>query len=63
MSQLEAAARLFETKKVYSEGQVNALLQLLFEDHVFARRLLIEWGFLTRTPDGSAYSLLRTTRD
>lgn len=63
MSQLEAAARLFETKKVYSEGQVNALLQLLFEDHVFARRLLIEWGFLTRTPDGSAYSLLRTTRN
>lgn len=63
MAQLEAATRLFEAKKVYSEGQVNALLQLLFEDHVFARRLLIEWGFFTRTPDGSAYSLLKTAQN
>lgn len=36
---------------------MNIILMELFEDHVFARRLLIEWGFLDRVDDGSRYWL------
>jgi hypothetical protein len=55
MAQLQAAAADFEVGATFSEAAVNELLMVRFEDHVFARRLLIEWGFLDRTPDGSKY--------
>ena len=57
MLQLEMSAQAFEKGRRYSEPEVNELLASRFEDHVFARRLLIEWGFLGRTPDGAAYWL------
>ena len=57
MVQLEAAASLFEAGVKYSESDVNLKLMGMFEDHVFARRLLIEWGFLDRAADGSSYWL------
>jgi hypothetical protein len=57
MAQLEGAVRRFEPGVEYSEADVNNILMQLFEDHVFARRLLIEWGFLDRVADGSKYWL------
>ena len=53
--QLEAAAEDFLAGKIYPEVEVNEILAERFDDHVFARRLLIEWGFLDRKPDGSGY--------
>ena len=55
MEQLAAAADKFDFNEKYDEPAVNDVLMNIFDDHVFARRLLIEWGFLDRTPDGSAY--------
>ena len=57
MAQLEGAVRRFEPGVEYSETEVNIILMQLFEDHVFARRLLIEWGFFERLADGSKYWL------
>jgi hypothetical protein len=55
MPQLERAAAHFVFGQSYTEPQVNEILEALVDDHVFARRLLIEWGFLDRENDGSAY--------
>jgi hypothetical protein len=55
MEQLAAAADKFHFNEKFDEPAVNDVLMNIFDDHVFARRLLIEWGFLDRTPDGSAY--------
>jgi hypothetical protein len=54
-AQLVHASESFVIGESYSERQVNDLLAELFDDHVFARRLLIEWGYLDRDPDGSKY--------
>lgn len=53
--QIDRAKTLFEAGVRYSETDVNLKLMSLFEDHVFARRTLIEIGFLERTKDGATY--------
>lgn len=53
--QIERAKSLFDLGLKYTENEVNIKLMQLFEDHVFARRILIEQGFLDRTSDGSSY--------
>jgi hypothetical protein len=53
--QLERAATLFAPGSRYTEREVNELLAQLFEDHVFARRMMIENRVLDRTPNGSEY--------
>ncbi len=53
--QLERAEAQFAPGMRYTEREVNELLKPLFIDHVFARRALIERGFLDRTPNGSEY--------
>ena len=53
--QLERAKSLFDAGREYSETEVNLLLMQLFQDHVFARRALIENQFLDRTANGSRY--------
>jgi hypothetical protein len=50
-----SAAELFDFETKYDEPKINETLMRVFDDHVFARRLLIEWGFLDRTTDGSSY--------
>ena len=62
MVQLERMVSVFEADRRYSEFEVNVALMSFVVDHVFARRLLVEWGFLGRETDGSAYWLLRTER-
>ncbi|MFM1926941.1 MAG: hypothetical protein RLZ06_517 [Actinomycetota bacterium] len=58
--QIDRAATLFEPGKQYTESEINILLMQLFEDHVFARRMMIENRILDRTSTGSAYWVLET---
>jgi hypothetical protein len=46
---------LFDPARAYSEREVNAVLMPVWYDYVELRRYLIEYGFLTRKPDGSEY--------
>jgi hypothetical protein len=50
----ELAAR-FHRGRIYSEKEVNGILEAAYEDHVLMRRYLIDYGFLDREPDGSQY--------
>ena len=52
---LRAIAQEFEQGKTYTERQVNEILKEIFPDYVTLRRYLIEYGYLRRTRDGSAY--------
>ena len=45
----------FDSDRVYSEKEVNAILEKVYHDHVTIRRLLIDYGFLARRIDGSEY--------
>ena len=54
---LREIIKRFEADKMYSEKEVNTILQTIFEDFVTLRRYLIENGFLDRKPDGSRYWL------
>ena len=59
MAQLEKAVAVFAFESKFSEAEVNDKLREFFDDHVFARRLLIEWGFLDRAFDGTSYWRLK----
>lgn len=52
---LRRIAELFAPGREYSEPEVNGILMPLYMDHVTIRRYLIEYRFLDRKPDGSAY--------
>ncbi len=45
----------FERNRVYSEKEVNAILQDAFSDYVTLRRYMIQYGFMDRKDDGSEY--------
>jgi hypothetical protein len=48
-------AGLFEPGRAYSEREVNAVLRPVWSDYAELRRYLIEYGFMSRKPDGSDY--------
>jgi len=52
---LKRISSLFQRGKRYSEKEVNAILRPVWSDHVTIRRYLIEYRFLERTSDCSAY--------
>ncbi|ADY54806.1 transcriptional regulator, LuxR family [Syntrophobotulus glycolicus DSM 8271] len=52
---LKHIASRFKPEKSYSEKEVNQILKEIFGDYAIIRRSLIEYGFMERTPDGSAY--------
>lgn len=52
---LRHLVKFFDTKKTYTEKEVNQVLQSFYNDYVLLRRLLIEYGFMDRTADGSSY--------
>lgn len=47
--------RLFKDGHTYHEKEVNALLKPWYEDYLRLRRDLVDFQFLSRTPDGSLY--------
>ncbi|UOE94616.1 DUF2087 domain-containing protein [Alkalihalobacillus sp. LMS39] len=48
-------AHHFEPNKQYTEKEVNAIIQSVYDDFATMRRYFIEYGFLDRSKDGSAY--------
>lgn len=50
-------ARRFEPHRRYTEPEVNQVLKAAWHDYVTLRRYLIEYGFMDRERDGSAYWL------
>lgn len=50
-------ARCFEPGRIYSEKEVNAVIEEVYDDHVTIRRYLVEYGYLCREKDGSKYWL------
>jgi len=45
----------FDDNRRYTEKEINELIRPIYADHVTIRRYLIEYGYLDRTPSGSAY--------
>jgi len=52
---LRQLAERFSPHRAYNEKEVNAILSAAYEDHVLLRRQLIDYGLLSRRPDGSEY--------
>ena len=52
---LRAITKLLDSTKQYSEKELNEIIQPIYEDYVQIRRYLIEYGFIDRQDDGSAY--------
>jgi hypothetical protein len=45
----------FDQTKTYHEKDVNEILKPIYHDFATIRRYLVDYGFLSRTPDGSVY--------
>jgi hypothetical protein len=58
---LREIAGRFEAEKLYSEKEVNEVLKTAYADFATLRRLLVEYGFMDRKPDGSRYWLKEST--
>lgn len=54
---LRHIASKIEPGRIYTEKEINEILTAIYHDHVTIRRYLIEYGFLDRKPDCSAYWL------
>lgn len=52
---LQHILKSFATNRKYTEKEVNTILKPIYEDYALLRRLLIEYGFMARVQDGSAY--------
>ncbi|MDT8285021.1 MAG: DUF2087 domain-containing protein, partial [Thermovirgaceae bacterium] len=39
----------------YTEKELNSILSAVTDDHVLVRRCLVDYGFVSRARDGSAY--------
>jgi len=52
---LAMIANHFAESRQYSEKEVNEIIRPIFADYVTIRRYLIEYGYLDRTTNGSAY--------
>ncbi|MDR0324981.1 MAG: DUF2087 domain-containing protein [Oscillospiraceae bacterium] len=52
---LAVIAELFEKGKIYTEKEVNEILQIVYEDFATLRRYLIVYKHLDRKRDGSEY--------
>jgi hypothetical protein len=55
---LKEIASMFERGKTYSESMINTILEDIYHDYVLLRRELVDRGFVTRTNDGSAYTVI-----
>jgi len=47
--------RLFEPGKIYTENEINAILENVYFDYVSLRRSLIDYRLIERKNDGSSY--------
>jgi len=51
----------FEEDRIYNEKEVNEIINEwhTFGDYFILRRLLVDYGFLCRTPDGARYWVVK----
>ncbi len=54
---LRKIADNFKPGSSYTEVEINRILKRIHNDFPYIRRLMIEYGFLERTKDGSRYWL------
>ena len=54
---LKHLTKQFERNRAYTEKEVNEVIKRFYEDFSTVRRYLVQYGFLDRTKDGSAYWL------
>ncbi|MDP5273382.1 DUF2087 domain-containing protein [Chengkuizengella axinellae] len=54
---LREIVKKLEGRRIYTEKELNQILKTVYDDYVILRRYLIEYGFLDRKGDGSAYWL------
>lgn len=52
---LDTVATRFEAEKQYTEREVNVILASITDDFATLRRYLVDYGYLSRTSDGSVY--------
>ena len=52
---IDHISSLFRSDRTYTEREVDAILKSVVADHSKARRYLIDYQYLHRKPDGSAY--------
>ena len=52
---LRKISEQFERGRQYAEKEVNAILEEIYPDYATLRRYLVEYGFMARTRDCSAY--------
>lgn len=45
----------FDVNRIYTEREINDIIKESFDDFPLIRRWLIQYGFIDRKPDGSAY--------
>lgn len=57
LATLRVIIKQFDKEKQYSEKEINEILKSIYDDYVTLRRYLVEYGFLDREDDGSAYWL------
>jgi hypothetical protein len=50
---LDHVAQAFEPGRRYQETAVNEILKDTCDDHAAMRRYLVDYGLLSRTPDGT----------
>lgn len=54
---LAKIAECFEPYRNYTEKEVNAILTPVYEDYATLRRYLVDYGFMSRSKDGTQYRL------
>lgn len=52
---LTVLAELFVKEKIYTEKEINEILKAVYTDFATLRRYLIDYRYLDRKSDGSAY--------
>lgn len=54
-------ASKFEEEQIYNEKEVNEIINQWhnFRDYFILRRLLVDYGFLARTPGGEKYWVIK----
>ena len=52
---VEHLSGFFQAGRTYAEREVNEILKSVVDDHTKARRYLVDYGYLDRKSDGSAY--------
>ena len=54
---------LFEKGRIYKEKEINNILLEVHDDYAVLRRYLVDYKFMKRESDGSAYQLIVNTND